>query len=48
MGVGPQEYLDIIDKSLKNALNKALKGHFVGLKHTFKKKKLRIFLILFS
>ncbi len=30
--------LDEIDKTFKNASNKALKGHFGGLKHTFKKK----------
>ena len=38
MGVGPQEHLDIIDKTFKKASNEALKGHFGDQKHTFKRK----------
>jgi len=38
MGGGPQEHLDIIDKTFKSASNKALKGRFGGPKHPFKKK----------
>ncbi len=44
MWVGPQEHLDIIDKtfkiSAKEGVNsQGLKEHFWGQKHTFKKKK---------
>jgi len=38
MGLGPQEHLEIIDKTFEKCVKQGLKGHFGGLKHTFKRK----------
>ena len=35
---GPQEHFNITDKHLNFLSNKALKGHFGGQKHTFRRK----------